>query len=432
MKAVVLEERNGDSVVLKKDGSIVKIHKKYMPGQEIDLPDQKIIRFPQAAILRAAAAILVFALLGSGTYTTVHAASYVTVDVNPSVEFTLNMFDRVIGITALNDDAEALASYLEENRVKWDSLSDAMDKVTEYLENEELFEDESRYMLISVISDREPDRTRLKKAAENAAEKENLTADIKEASINDRKEAISAKMSTGRYEVMKEQIDTEEQKDDSVREFFRSGSLSEIREKGGSAPGKTNGDAGAEMQGQPALSETNASESPKNAGQKPSEGAAAPEFSAPSDKDPQNRLPEEEAPKDGAAPEKEKTPSDAIPSEGEDAAQGAPSQQAAGKTQGTAAPENAGGEEAPAQEAPAQEAPAQQAAGETQGTAAPENAGGEEAPAQGIPAQQAAEEPQGPAAPENAGSEGPAQQAGGEAPRNNMAAPGAAPFTPGP
>jgi hypothetical protein len=47
-------------------------------------------------------------LLGAGTWAYAAPYSYVSLDVNPSIEYTLNMFDRVIDVDAVNEDGQAI------------------------------------------------------------------------------------------------------------------------------------------------------------------------------------------------------------------------------------------------------------------------------------------------------------------------------------
>ena len=42
-------------------------------------------------------------------------AGVVSLDVNPSIEYTINCFDRVLDITAVNEDAQAIVGQLDEN-----------------------------------------------------------------------------------------------------------------------------------------------------------------------------------------------------------------------------------------------------------------------------------------------------------------------------
>ena len=53
-------------------------------------------------------------------------AAYISVDVNPSVELTVNRFDRVISLKGLNDDGAALA---EDLNVRFLEYTEALEQV---------------------------------------------------------------------------------------------------------------------------------------------------------------------------------------------------------------------------------------------------------------------------------------------------------------
>ena len=69
-------------------------------------------RRPRPLVTAAACAACLLMTLGSlWLYFT--PAAYISVDVNPSLELTVNRFDRVISVTGLNDDGVALAESLQ-------------------------------------------------------------------------------------------------------------------------------------------------------------------------------------------------------------------------------------------------------------------------------------------------------------------------------
>ena len=103
MKGIVLEIRGKTAAVLREDGVIVTTRQKCAVGDTIELKAEKV-RFPGNAARNIAAAAAVFVLVGAGggvyTYQNVSACSYVSLDVNPSMEFVLNRRNRVIEAAA--------------------------------------------------------------------------------------------------------------------------------------------------------------------------------------------------------------------------------------------------------------------------------------------------------------------------------------------
>ena len=102
MKAVIVDLNGNDAVALRDDGRFEKIkNKNYSIGQEITLQAQTI-RFPKQAAIAASVAIVIAACGGMGTYTWSNPISYVSLDINPSIAYSLNEFNRVITVSGMN------------------------------------------------------------------------------------------------------------------------------------------------------------------------------------------------------------------------------------------------------------------------------------------------------------------------------------------
>lgn len=74
----------------------------------------------------ALAGIMVFIMAGGGYVSYAAPVSSVSIDINPSVELRMNVYDRVVGVTGYNDDGEELAESLV---VKNMYCTDAINKV---------------------------------------------------------------------------------------------------------------------------------------------------------------------------------------------------------------------------------------------------------------------------------------------------------------
>lgn len=106
MHGIVLEIKNGRCVILKKDGTFAEIrNRNYTVGQEIKLSKPASVKYLSAA---ACFLLICTALFGHHLYFT--PASYIYLDINPSIRLDLNCFERVIDVVPLNDDAEELLS----------------------------------------------------------------------------------------------------------------------------------------------------------------------------------------------------------------------------------------------------------------------------------------------------------------------------------
>lgn len=113
MKAVITAIRGEYAAALLCDGTVQKIRNKgYRAGQEIDYVIGSPVKKARSK-LSAAAFILLILLLLAGAGTGVYTAPYcrVSMDVNPSILYTVNRIGRVIGIEAADADAGDIAAY---------------------------------------------------------------------------------------------------------------------------------------------------------------------------------------------------------------------------------------------------------------------------------------------------------------------------------
>ncbi|KFZ27371.1 MAG: hypothetical protein KQ78_00421 [Candidatus Izimaplasma bacterium HR2] len=111
-------------------------------------------------------ALVLFSILSSGTEVPAVVASTVTLDINPSVQITLDDDDNVINITAINSDGELLI----DRDIKFKGLS--LDRAIELIMAEAVKRgfiidgDEDNIILIDVSSDREDVKARVEAALE--------------------------------------------------------------------------------------------------------------------------------------------------------------------------------------------------------------------------------------------------------------------------
>lgn len=124
----------------------------------------------------ALAALVLFCLIGmGGHFTYSRPVSYISIDVNPSIELGINCFGRVVSAEAYNDDGEGMTEqvplknvsymhaisrllnddnynrYLEEDPVLvFTVISDRSEKILEEITSSELYE---KYSAVSYTSD---------------------------------------------------------------------------------------------------------------------------------------------------------------------------------------------------------------------------------------------------------------------------------------
>lgn len=111
-------------------------------------------RFRVYATACAALVVLVTGIIFYGIYTT--PVSYISIDVNPSVELELNLFDRVIAWNGYNDDGEAIAQQIDLYNMPY---TEAVDTLLQDSQMEQCLAKEGAQLVFTVSSDKEAELT---------------------------------------------------------------------------------------------------------------------------------------------------------------------------------------------------------------------------------------------------------------------------------
>lgn len=106
----------------------MKASTKQLIRQEAEKQNRKHFARQQFQVL--AVCMMLFLVIGIGGFygVSVRPVSYVSIDVNPSIELSINCFDKVIKATAYNEDGEKI---LENVSVKGMYFEDALDRIVE-------------------------------------------------------------------------------------------------------------------------------------------------------------------------------------------------------------------------------------------------------------------------------------------------------------
>ena len=142
MKVVIVDLKGRYAAALAENGEVKRIvNNHYEIGQEIELYDIKEVRQPRFAprvirrVVAVAAAVIVLAV---GSMATAYAIPYGTVSLesDPSIEYTINCFDYVIGVKALNDDGDAVLNEIDESKLRHHRIEDAIDMTVRQMEKD--------------------------------------------------------------------------------------------------------------------------------------------------------------------------------------------------------------------------------------------------------------------------------------------------------
>lgn len=179
MKNVVVEIQGKYAVLMSDAGDFIRIrNRNYKIGQRLDKGRRKTkAGWVKWAVAAAAAVVLLF---GGGAYAYYTPYTDVSFDINPSLELSTNIFDTVIDIRAINEDAAQLLKKIQLNGC---DLKTAMIKLVDELVNEGYLTVDEAAGIILTASSQDQDRARtmlqdMKKTLDQEMDRYKVHADI--------------------------------------------------------------------------------------------------------------------------------------------------------------------------------------------------------------------------------------------------------------
>ncbi len=178
MKAVIVEIKGRSAAVLYDDGQIAEVrNQNYTIGQVIEI--KEFIKRKRRFIPIAAAAAVLMLMFSTGAYAYYTPYSYVSLDVNPSIEYSLNRFDRVLKVTGVNDDGKEIVKELSLERLGNKKIDEAIALTIKQIEEEGFFEGNLEGGIVISTSAKDLKRSErlaadLQENAEKAVAKENV------------------------------------------------------------------------------------------------------------------------------------------------------------------------------------------------------------------------------------------------------------------
>lgn len=151
MKGIIAEINSTHMIVITKNGDFIKCRK--LPnssiGDEVNIPKASLSSIYKK-ISTAAAGFILLALLSSGVYAYYTPYSYVSIDINPSLELYVNRFDKVIGVHAFNKDAELVLEAMQS--VKNKGIETAVTDILDSAADKGYLVEETENSLMIVVS----------------------------------------------------------------------------------------------------------------------------------------------------------------------------------------------------------------------------------------------------------------------------------------
>ena len=173
MRAVVTQIQGKFAAILSEDGRIEKItNKNYVIGQVIEMKENVKAKKHIAAWVASAAAIVLVAL-GGTAYAYYSPYYYVSLDVNPSIEYTLNRFDRVLTAKAVNEDGTEILKEVDLKNLSNHTIDDAISLTVAQIKEDGYFGENDGGIVIATsgadLKKAEKMAVRLKENAKNVA-----------------------------------------------------------------------------------------------------------------------------------------------------------------------------------------------------------------------------------------------------------------------
>jgi len=226
MKAVVLEIKENWAAVLCEDGVVRKIKKgKLSVGDSLDISPEsrgKILSLGSfRRYLAGSAAALFLLTAGAGgvySYNNVWACSYVSLDINPSIEYTLNRQNYVIKVKGLNEEGQGIVDELMKTSLHHATLEETLEQTKLILSQKKyLNSDAGEYVLINVSASNDRRMNILQEEALSAFSTEQtqgkLNLVLTGSTLKEHKTASSLGISTGTYQQI-QYIKAKSQKDE--------------------------------------------------------------------------------------------------------------------------------------------------------------------------------------------------------------------------
>lgn len=231
MKAVIVDLRDGQAAALCDDGRVVKLADPgYSLGQLVDVHARKrrTPRWVRWASTAAAAALLLAGAGGGAAWAMPYGV--VSLDVNPSLEYTINRFDYVLKVEGVNEDGKEMLSRMDTSQLLRRPIGEALEASVQQLEDGEWLGGESDEILISAGTKQPSHAEKLVQSLEDdlGGRREGLAVHGVTVSEADIDAAHREGMSAGRHRVLGELRESEgenyvpdEWADRPIRDIFR-------------------------------------------------------------------------------------------------------------------------------------------------------------------------------------------------------------------
>lgn len=176
----------------------------------------------------AACVACVLGMAGVGAYAYYTPTSYVSLDVNPSIEYSLNAFDRVLSVKGVNDDGENILEDIGQVKIKNKSIDKAIRETINTIAQLGYFPKDSEGGVVIAVSDKNTDKAeklseKLKETVEEIADEEKLDVEVESMAVGEARvqEARSLGVTPGKLNLVEKLQKSAENADDiNIQEWL--------------------------------------------------------------------------------------------------------------------------------------------------------------------------------------------------------------------
>ena len=199
MKAVIVDLLNGQAAALCDDGRVIKLADAgYTLGQIVEVHERKRRRTGWLRTLSAAAAAAVLLVGGGGAAAYAMPYGVVSLDVNPSIEYTINRFDYVLRVEGVNEDGRLFLDGIDKRKLVNRSIGEALEESITQLEAGDWLGGDSGEILLAAGTKKEDHSERLVNALGESLRRGDDTLEVRTLTVSEdevdsaRREGISA------------------------------------------------------------------------------------------------------------------------------------------------------------------------------------------------------------------------------------------------
>ena len=223
MKGIIVAKNDETSVLLLSDGTFktVKTSEGFEVGMVLFVNDALRPRsYYWKKVAYLAASVVLVAFIGLGAFAWSTPVKFIDIDINPSLELSVNYFDRIISVNALNEDGKKLIESVSVQARRYESGIELMINTAQnmgYINDEE-------DVLISISSS---DPKRVEKAQNDIREKVSPSVEILTFDTQQREQSIQKGITPGRDNIVEKvveigtDIDKEELTQKPVKELMK-------------------------------------------------------------------------------------------------------------------------------------------------------------------------------------------------------------------